>query len=87
MVTTEDAIGTAFAVGRHELVTAAHVVEGDGFVRVRVNGSTRPADVVKMSRRRDLALLEVTGSPLAPLQLAGRDAPVGTQVFAAGAAA
>jgi len=87
VVHTESSLGTAFAVGAKRLITAAHVVEGAGDVRVTVDGRSIGADVLRLSDSRDIALLETTSGPgLSPLAFRREGAPVGEQVFAVGAA-
>jgi S1-C subfamily serine protease len=86
VVRTPGSVGTAFAVGPDRLATAAHVVEDADQVTVTVGRRTWAADVVRRSTARDLALLTVQGARLQPLLLWRGAAPVGEQVFAAGAA-
>lgn len=52
---------TGFVSGRGRVVTVAHAVAGDGAVRVRAPhaGSPLSARVLRVDRRRDLALLAV----------------------------
>lgn len=52
---------TGFAVGAGSVVTVAHAVEGGNVVRVRAGAGSRPARVVRVDRRADLALLAVRG--------------------------
>jgi S1-C subfamily serine protease len=79
------AIGTGFAVGPHDVLTANHVVEGaDDGVTVIVGGASRRGSVVLRDVQRDLALIAVDGAELSPLSLATAAPGVADQVFAFG---
>lgn len=78
-------VGAGVAVGRHEIVTARHLVVGAQSVRVRrADGGEWQAEVVGTDARTDLALLTMTGE-LEPARL-GRAQPmrVGDPVVALG---
>ena len=91
--------GTGFATSCSgtscDIITAAHVVRGNRFVRVTRAGSERgaAATVVRRDERADLALLRVTGLALEPLsiapgaEIAQRAATIGFPFATTGAAA
>jgi serine protease Do len=83
----EGRVGTGFAVGPDEVVTARHlVVDTDQAIAVRdIAGRTLSASITGMDARTDLALLRVPGGDLAPVAL-GRSEPVrvGDTVLAIG---
>jgi uncharacterized membrane protein required for colicin V production len=67
--------GSGWFAGRNLVVTAAHVVAGEGAheTLVRIPGDqlpSRPADVVVLDVHNDIAVLRVPGISLRPLQLA-----------------
>lgn len=78
------ASGSGFFVGQEGFfVTNAHVVEGAKQIEVFYNGKAFPAEIVKMVKVSDLALLKV------PLNVSGfeieeMDASPGNEVFAIG---
>lgn len=86
VVETSTKLGSAFAVSNEYLVTNEHVVNGAANVKLHfADGSTLPAKVVKTSARYDLALLQVNGGALHPLELGDSDdLAVGNEVYAAG---
>jgi TPR repeat protein len=67
------------------LVTAAHVVEGSGKIEVTTPKGVRPASVIEIDSKNDLAILRVSGSgyPAAPLA-PSRDVKLGQTVFTIG---
>ena len=64
--------GSGWFAGRNLVVTAAHVVAGEGDTIVRIPGRPFPApvDVVVLDVHNDLAVLRVPGISAVPLQLA-----------------
>lgn len=54
---TANGAGCCVTIGKHELLTAAHVVNG-GVVTVEVDGDWKAAKVIKIDIMVDLALLE-----------------------------
>ena len=63
--------GSGWFAGRNLIVTAAHVVAGEGDTIVRIPGRPFPAvaDVVVLDIHNDVAVLRVSGVDLRPLQL------------------
>ncbi|HEX6673457.1 MAG TPA: MarP family serine protease [Actinomycetes bacterium] len=71
--------GSGFPISRELYVTNAHVVAGTGNQTVRARDGTRhKATVILFDPNRDLAILRVGGSTLAPLE-ARADVPNGTE--------
>ena len=72
--------------GAGHVVTNAHVLAGAGTASVRLpGGRARPARLVGVDRRHDLAVLQVQGMGLAPLPVGtSADLQVGQSVFAIG---
>ena len=66
-VITAAGTGTAFYVGNDEWVTAAHVVDGGGSIRLRTETLDRAATLVGRDAAADLALLRASGTGLTPL--------------------
>ena len=66
-VITAAGAGTAFYLGNDEWVTAAHVVEGGGSIRLRTGTLDRSATLVGRDAAADLALLRASGAGLTPL--------------------
>ncbi len=66
-VVTPGGAGTAFYIGDNEWVTAAHVVEGVGAVRLRTDTLDRTATVIGRDAAADLALLRASGAGLTAL--------------------
>lgn len=64
--------GTGWFAGRDLVVTAAHVVAGEGDTTVTIPGEPfpRPADVVVFDVHNDVAILRVRGANEKPLRLA-----------------
>jgi uncharacterized membrane protein required for colicin V production len=64
--------GSGWFAGRNLVVTAAHVVAGEGDTIIRIPGRPfpTPADVVVLDVHNDLAVLRVTGIDAVPLRLA-----------------
>jgi hypothetical protein len=65
--------GTGWFAGRNLVVTAAHVVAGEGDTTVRIPGDrlpARPAEVVVFDVHNDIAVLQVAGTGLRPLRMA-----------------
>jgi uncharacterized membrane protein required for colicin V production len=63
--------GTGWFAGRNLIVTAAHVVAGEGDTIVRIPGQPfpTPADVVLLDVHNDIAVLRVAGISLKPLRM------------------
>jgi serine protease Do len=82
--------GSGFILNAGRIVTNAHVVSsgetsGDGALSIESwDGQTRPARVLKIDRRRDLALVSVEGITVTPGTLASRPAQPGQPVIAVG---
>jgi S1-C subfamily serine protease len=71
---TGEGTGTAFVVHpQGVLVTCAHVVEGASEINVVIDGAPRPAKVIALDARKDLALLRIEASSLRYLPLADSD--------------
>jgi uncharacterized membrane protein required for colicin V production len=72
--------GSGWFAGPNLVVTAAHVVAGEGDTIIRIPGRAlpAPADVVVLDVHNDLAVLRVTGTDAKPLRLA--DARSGASV-------
>jgi S1-C subfamily serine protease len=85
VVRSLNGVGTAFAVGEGELLTAAHVVTGQRSVQLTVGTAVGSATVVKVSTRLDVAILR-TRMSIAPLSLSKTSPDLGASVFAVGAA-
>jgi uncharacterized membrane protein required for colicin V production len=65
--------GSGWLAGRNLVVTAAHVVAGEGDTEVRIAGDVlpfRPATIVVLDIHNDVAVLRISGANLAPLPLA-----------------
>lgn len=64
--------GAGFVIGDgHQVATAAHVLDSVEAVRVSLaNGESRPATVVTIDRRRDVAVLSIEGEPVQPVTVA-----------------
>ena len=57
-------VATGFAAGRGRVVTVAHVLDAGGALRVRgADDRRRPARLLRVDRRLDLAVLAVHGLP------------------------
>lgn len=80
-------IGSAFLVSREGyLLTAAHVVGREAFVKVRwSDGYETNGEVVRRDNRRDVALIRTDPRGRPPLALKLEPPPVGQQVWAIGA--
>ena len=81
--------GSGFFVRHDTVITNAHVVDGQGSVRLQAGGMTYTARVVRVSTATDLALLEVAGaSGSQPILRLGAvsEARVGQEVVAIGSA-
>ena len=84
-----DSRGTGFFVRPDQVLTNAHVVEGQTSVRLQVGGATYTARVVRQSPGSDLAILQVYGAnPAQPTLRLGSatGARVGHEVIAVGSA-
>jgi serine protease Do len=80
-------LGSGFAVGPDEVVTARHlVIDAASHVLIRdLDGRTLPAAVVGVDARTDLALLSVPGAHFQPNALGATDGlRIGDPVFAIG---
>ncbi|HEY3462580.1 MAG TPA: MarP family serine protease [Gaiellaceae bacterium] len=65
--------GSGWFAGRGLIVTAAHVVAGEGVTSVRIPGDelpSRPAEVVVLDVHNDIAVLRVAGTSVTPLRMA-----------------
>jgi hypothetical protein len=65
--------GSGWFAGRGLIVTAAHVVAGEGVTSVRIPGDelpSRPAEVVVLDVHNDIAVLRVAGTGVTPLRMA-----------------
>ena len=71
---TSDGAGTAFYIGDDEWVTAAHVVDGGGSIRLRTDTFDRAATVIGLDDDADLALLRASGEGLTALSFGDHDA-------------
>jgi serine protease Do len=82
--------GSGFALNAGRVVTNAHVVaaseaSGGGSLSIESwDGQTRPAKVLKIDRRRDLALVSIEGGTATPGTLASQPAQPGQPVIAVG---
>jgi S1-C subfamily serine protease len=85
VVHTQNSIGTAFAVGKGELLTAAHVVTGQHSVQLTVGSTQGTATVVTLSTRLDVAILR-TRMAIPALSLSPTSPAMGENVYAIGAA-
>lgn len=86
MLVTEQGTGTAFAIGPHDLVTAAHVVEGDDDPLVFLSdggGGALPGRVIAIDDDEDLALVRVAVS-LIPWEVAPEEPTSGESIVAWG---
>lgn len=72
-VLLEGSAGSGFAVGSDVVVTSAHVVRGDRFQLRLPDGQGRSARVRVIDRERDIAILEVSGLGLPPVQFRDPD--------------
>jgi len=77
--------GSGFVIDAHDIVTAAHVVEGSESMSVTVNGSPTPAQIIGLDESGDVALLH-TDEALSPsyIPLEVHDPLVGQSVAALG---
>lgn len=83
-ITTDDALGTGFFVGRRLVLTAAHVTFPNRRVEVRSPGGGHGRGVVVwIDRNRDIALIRTVFSE-PPLPLATAGIPAGTSVTVLG---
>ena len=73
-VQTTTGAGTAFYIGADEWVTAAHVVEGGGSIRLQTDTLDLPATVIGRDDDADLALLRASGEGLTALSFGDHDA-------------
>ena len=73
-VQTTTRAGTAFYIGDDEWVTAAHVVEGGGSIRLQTDTLDLPATVIGRDDDADLALLSASGEGLTALSFGDHDA-------------
>ena len=73
-VQTTTGAGTAFYIGADEWLTAAHVVEGGGSIRLRTDTLDLPATVIGRDDAADLALLRASGEGLTALAFGDHDA-------------
>ena len=86
----EQGSGSGFVLNAGRVVTNAHVVaasETGGLANLSIeswDGQTRPANVLKIDRRRDLALVSLDGSTATAGILASRPAHPGQPVIAIG---
>ncbi len=71
-------------VDRNRVLTAAHALTLNHRVFVNVNEEYRPARILMVDRRDDLALLSVDTSEIAPLRVAIADPSVNQSVWAVG---
>jgi S1-C subfamily serine protease len=80
-------IGSAFLVSQEGyLLTAAHVVGQEAFVKVRwADGYETNGEVVRRDNRRDVALIKTDPRGRPPLAMKLQAPPVGQQVYAIGA--
>jgi len=82
--------GSGFVLNAGRIVTNAHVVatgetSGGGTLSIESwDGQTQPAKVLKIDRRRDLALVSVDGGTATPGTLASQPAQPGQPVIAVG---
>jgi serine protease Do len=82
--------GSGFVLNAGRIVTNAHVISAgetssDGVLSIESwDGQTCPAKVLKIDRRRDLALVSVEGGTATPGTLASRPAQPGQPVIAVG---
>ena len=87
-VETPDGAGTGFFVASDTLVTNAHVVEANAYVRIRTAaGENLTARVLQRHDETDLALLRISeprpSQPILPLA-SSREARIGQEVYAIG---
>ena len=73
-VQTTTGAGTAFYIGDDEWVTAAHVVDGGGSIRLRTDTLDRAATVIGRDDDADLVLLSASGEGLTALSFGDHDA-------------
>ena len=73
-VVTSGGTGTAFYIGDDEWVTAAHVVNGGGAVRLRTDSMDLTVTVVGRDHDADLALLRASDEGLTALSFGDHDA-------------
>ena len=77
-VVTESGTGTAFYVGNNEFLTAAHVVQGAGTIRLQNHERTlREVQVVGLDWPSDVAILRADGSGITALRF-GDESSTGT---------
>ena len=86
VIETSDGVGSGFVVSDvGHVLTNEHVIAGADRVRVRVpDGGTFLGRVIASSRLKDLALLEIQTSNLAPLSISASMPDVGEDVYAIG---
>lgn len=77
--------GSGLALAGDRIITNAHVVQGERLHVESWEGTVTPASLLKINRRRDLALLSVPGLEAPSATLGDSDrVQVGTAVFAVG---
>lgn len=85
-VSTSTGTGSGFPISENEIVTAAHVVAGARTAEVRAGGQTIDADVIRVDRERDIALLrvKVDTDPFVAMALAEEPPTPGDEIYAIG---
>lgn len=87
LVQTDDMFGSGFLVSNDGyLLTNAHVVSGAKVVRIRwSDGFSAPGDVVRVNKKRDVALIKTSPHSRPPLALRPGLAQTGEATYAIGA--
>lgn len=84
-VTDEDgSYASGVVIDRNRVLTAAHAISLTHQVFIKVDNQYRPARILMVDRRDDLALLSVDTSEIAPLPVATSDPATNQSVWAVG---
>jgi Trypsin-like peptidase domain len=82
---TNNYVGSGFVTDAHDIVTAAHVVEGSQSMTVTVNGNSVPVQLIGLDASGDVALLHSDGSlPRPYIPIESKTPLVGERVAAIG---
>ncbi|MDO6461798.1 serine protease [Granulosicoccaceae sp. 1_MG-2023] len=84
-ITTDDgSYASAVVIGRNRVITAAHAVHEAIRTFVRIGDEYREGKVLSMDAGKDLAVIEVDTSGLAPIRLSRREPHANQRVWAIG---
>lgn len=84
-ITTDDgSYASAVVIGRNRVITAAHAVNDAFRTFVRIGDEYREGHILSVDSGKDLAVLEVDTSGLAPIRLSQREPRANQRVWAIG---